>query len=129
MGAREKYKEIGNTEFILLDISNPTANLPSIEDAYGLIIVRLPRESSISVTTLDVECSSGSQTFKVIDSVLHTLQQPALKRHIKDGYVERGGVISLCSILPNHPINIAETEKTHGAQLHVRDIHKAETTI
>ena len=85
MGAREKHKEIEKTELNLHNISKPTANLPSIEDAYGLINVRSPRESSISVTTLDVECSLGSQTFKVIDSVLHTLQQPALKRHIKDG--------------------------------------------
>ena len=42
ISARGKHKEIGKTEFNLLDISKPTANLPSIEDAYGLIIVRLP---------------------------------------------------------------------------------------
>ena len=42
ISAREKYKDKGNTEISLLDISKPTANLLSIEDTYGLIIVRLP---------------------------------------------------------------------------------------
>ena len=43
MSAREKHEEIGKIKSNLLGISKPTANLPSIEDAYGLIIIRLPK--------------------------------------------------------------------------------------
>ena len=52
ISAREKYKDKGNTEFSLLDISKPTANLLSIEDAYGLIIVRLPTLKSDVMPTI-----------------------------------------------------------------------------
>lgn len=40
-----------------------------------------------------------------------------------------GGVILICRILPNHLINTAETENRQGAELRIRDIYKAETTI
>ena len=85
--------------------------------AYSLSRTVRAEESSISVTTLDVECSSGSQTFKVTDSVKHNLQQLAFKRYIEDEYVERGGIISICKIFPNYPINTAEWEKWQGAEL------------
>ena len=97
--------------------------------AHGLFRTVRAEDPSVSVTTLDVKCSSVSQTLEAIDSVLHTLQQPAPKAHIENEYVERGGVISICRILPNHLINTAEIENRQGAELRVRDIHKAETTI
>ena len=112
------------TEGSQLDVTQPEKAM-----AHGLFRTVRAEDPSVSVTTLDVECSSGSQTLEAIDSVLHTLQQPAPKTHIENEYVERGGVISTCRILPNHLINTAETENRQGAELRVRDIHKAETTI
>ena len=96
---------------------------------YGLFRTVRVEDPSVSVTTLDVECSSGGQTLEAIDSILHTLQQPAPKTHVENEYVERGGVIWIYRILPNHLINTAETENRQGAELRVRDIHRAETTI
>ena len=112
------------TEGSQLDVTQPEKAM-----AHGLFRTVRAEDPSVSVTTLDVECSSGSHTLEAIDSVLHTLSQPAPKTHIENEYVERGGVISICRILPNHLINTAEMEDRQGAELRVRDIHKAETTI
>ena len=112
------------TEGSQLDVTQPEKAM-----AHGLFRTVRAEDPSVSVTTLDVERSSGSQTLEAIDSVLHTLQQPAPKTHIENEFVERGGVISTCRILPNHLINTAEKENRQGAELRFRDIHKAETTI
>ena len=112
------------TEGSQLDVTQPEKAM-----AHGLFRTVRAEDPSVSVTTLDVESGSGDHTLEAIDTILHTLLQPAPKTHIENEYVERGGVISICRILPNHLINMAETDDRQGAELRVQDIHKAETTI
>ena len=112
------------TEGSQLDVTQPEKAM-----AHGLFRTVRAEDPSVSVTTLDVESSSGDHTLEAIDTILHTLLQTAPKTHIENEYIERGGIISICRILPNHLINIAGTEDMQGAELCVRDIHKAETTI
>lgn len=112
------------TEGSQLDVTKPEKAM-----AHGLFRTVRAEDPSVSVTTLDVESSSGGHTLEAIDIILHTLLQPAPKSHIENEFVERGGVISISRILPNHLINTAETEDRQGGKLRVRDIHKAETTI
>ena len=97
--------------------------------AHGLFRTVRAEDPSVSVTTLDVESASGSKTLGAIDTVLRSLQQPVPKTHVESEFVERNGVISICRILPNHRVNHAEKEDRQGADLHVKDLHKAETSI
>ncbi|KAL6716017.1 hypothetical protein ACLMJK_006979 [Lecanora helva] len=112
------------TEGSQLDVTQPEKAM-----AHGLFRTVRAEDPSISVTTLDVEDSSGSQTIGAITSILHSLRQPAPKTHIENEYVERDGVISICRILPNNLINIAEIEDRQGIELKIRDLHKADTTV
>ena len=96
---------------------------------HGLFRTVRAEDPSVSVTTLDVENPWGSKTLGAIDSVLRSLQQPPPKSYVENEYVERGGVISICRILPNHPVNHAEEGDRDGADLQERDLHDAETCI
>ena len=121
--------QVGSRILWVTEGSQLNVTQPEKAMAHGLFRTVRAEDPSVSITTLDVECSSGSQTLRAIESVLRSLQQPAAKTHIENEYAERGGVISTCRILPNHLINTAETEDRQGAELHVTDLHKAETTI
>lgn len=112
------------TEGSQLDVTEPNRAM-----AHGLFRTVRAEDPSVSVTTLDVESASGTKTLGVIDSVLRSLQQPPPKTHVENEYVERGGVISVCRILPNNIVNHAEKEDRQGADLQVRDLHEAETCI
>ena len=107
-----------------LDVTEPDRAM-----AHGLFRTVRAEDPSVSVTTLDVESASSSKTLGAIDSVLRTLQQSPPKSYVENEYVERGGVVSICRILPNHPVNHAEEEDRDGADLHTRDLHSAETCI
>ena len=107
-----------------LDVTEPDRAM-----AHGLFRTVRAEDPSVSVTTLDVESTSGIKTLGAIDSVLRSLQEPPPKSHVENEYVERGGIISICRILPNYPVNHAEEEDRNGADLHVRDLHRAETCI
>ena len=107
-----------------LDVTEPERAM-----AHGLFRTVRAEDPSVSVTTLDVESTSGVRTLSAIDSVLKSLQQPPPKTHVENEYVERGGVISICRILPNHLVNHAEEEDRDGADLQVRDLHRSETCI
>ena len=121
--------QVGSRILWVTEGSQLNVTQPEKAMAHGLFRTVRAEDPSVSVTTLDVESSSGGQTLRAIDSVLRSLQQPAPKTHIENEYVERGGVISTCRILPNHLINTAEIEDRQGAELRVTDLHKAETTI
>ena len=97
--------------------------------AHGLFRTVRAEDPSVSVTTLDVESASSSTTLGAIDSVLRSLQQPPPKSNVENEYVERGGVVSICRILPNHAVNHAEVEDRDGADLQTRDLHSADTCI
>ena len=102
---------------------------PNRAMAHGLFRTIRAEDPSVSVTTLDVESTSGVKTLGAIDSVLRSLEQPPPKTHVENEYVERGGVISICRILPNHLVNHAEEEDRDGADLQVRELHSSETCI
>lgn len=68
------------TEFNLLDISKPTADLPSIEDGYGLIIVRLPALKSDVVPTI----VDNARSLLSDDGKLVMIQPNASQRQICD---------------------------------------------
>ena len=112
------------TEGSQLDVTEPDRAM-----VHGLFRTVRAEDPSVSATTLDVESASGTKTLGAIDSILRSLQQPPPKNHVENEYVERGGVISICRILPNHLVNHAEKEDRQGADLHVRDLHAAETCI
>ncbi|KAL8683912.1 MAG: hypothetical protein Q9186_000123 [Xanthomendoza sp. 1 TL-2023] len=50
--AQEEHEGKGNTEFSLLDITKPTADLPQTEDGFDLIIVRLNTLEADSLQTI-----------------------------------------------------------------------------
>ena len=107
-----------------LDVTEPDRAM-----AHGLFRTVRAEDPSVSVTTLDVESASGNRTVGAIDRILKSLQQPPPKTRIENEYVERGGVISTCRILPNHAVNHAEKEDRQGGDLQIRDLHGAETCI
>lgn len=107
-----------------LDVTEPDRAM-----AHGLFRTVRAEDPSVSVTTLDVESASSSTTLGAIDSVLRSLQQPPPKSYIENEYVERGGVVSICRILPNHAVNHAEVEDRDGADLQTRDLHSADACI
>ncbi|KAL8912790.1 MAG: hypothetical protein Q9171_002248 [Xanthocarpia ochracea] len=112
------------TESSQLDVTKPEKAM-----AHGLFRTVRAEDPSVGVTTLDVESASGPKTIQAIDTVLRSLQRPASKTHVENEYVERDGVISICRILPNHPVNHAEQEDRQGADLLVMDLHKAGTCV
>ena len=52
IAAQAEYEGKANTEFSMLDISKPTANLPLAEDGFGLIIIRLYLLESDGIPTI-----------------------------------------------------------------------------
>ena len=112
------------TEGSQLDVTEPNRAM-----AHGLFRTVRAEAPSVSVTALDVESASGTKTLGVIDSVLRSMQQLSPKTHVENEYVERGGVISVCRILPNSIVNHVEEEDRQGADLQVRDLREAEMSI
>lgn len=112
------------TEGSQLDVTQPDKAM-----AHGLFRTVRAEDPSVSVTTLDVEDALGPKTLGAIDTILRSLQQPVLKTHMENEYVERGGIISISRILPDHCVNHAEMEDRQGADLQVKDLHEAGTTV
>ena len=86
-------------------------------------------DPSVSLTTLDVQSTSGSGTLAAINSLLKSLGRPALKSHIENEFVERDGVLQVSRVQPDRLINNAEREDVHGADVLVRSLHQAENCV
>ncbi|KAL3424012.1 beta-ketoacyl synthase domain-containing protein [Phlyctema vagabunda] len=107
-----------------LSVINPNAAM-----VHGLGRTVRAEDPSISFTTLDVESHTGSNTIKSIDAILESLQQPALRTHIENEYVERNGVIHVSRVQPDHLINYAEREVIYGTDLISVPLHGVGTTV
>jgi hypothetical protein len=107
-----------------LEVANPDNAL-----IHGLFRTIRAEDSSLSLTTLDVESSSSAETFTAIDCVLKTLKNPAPKTHRESEFVERHGVIHISRILPDVLINQAEKADIHGADLKIMSLHDCEPCV
>lgn len=112
------------TEGSQLDVSNPNKAM-----IHGLARTIRAEDPSVSLTTLDVETTSGSETLAAIDSTLKSLGRPAPKKHIENEFVERGGVLHVSRVQPDHLINRAEKNDVHGAEAVVRSLHDAKNCV
>lgn len=119
-GSRILWVTVGSQ----LNVTNPNAAM-----VHGLGRTVRAEDPSISFTTLDVESSLGTNTITAIDTILKTLERPATKTHIENEYVERGGVIHVSRVQPDHLINNAEKEDASGAELINTPLHESKTTI
>ena len=96
---------------------------------HGLFRTVRAEDPSLSLTTLDVENSCGDESAAAIDNILKTLCEDAPMTHVENEFVERGGIIHVSRILPDHLVNQAENEDRHGADLQVKSLHDEETCI
>lgn len=112
------------TEGSQLDVSNPSKAM-----IHGLARTIRAEDPSVSLTTLDVESTSGSNTLAAIDSILKSLGRPAPKKHIENEFVERDGVLHVSRVQPDHLINHAEKDDVHGADLAVGSLHDAKNCV
>ena len=107
-----------------LDVSSPNHAM-----IHGLARTIRAEDPSVSLTTLDVEISSRAETITAIDSILKSLKSPAPKTHIENEFAERHGILHISRIQPDHLINQAEKEDTHGADLVTKSLHESKTCI
>lgn len=112
------------TEGSQLDVSTPDKAM-----IHGLARTIRAEDPSVSLTTLDVQNSSSSETLAAIDCMLKSLGLPVPKRHIENEFVERDGVLHVSRVQPDHLINHAEKEDVHGADVRVRSLHDVENCV
>lgn len=112
------------TEGSQLDVSNPNKAM-----IHGLARTIRAEDPSVSLTTLDVESTSGSETLAAIDSILKSLGRPPPKKYIENEFVEREGVLHISRVQPDHLINHAEKEDVHGADVITRSLHDAKNCV
>lgn len=112
------------TEGSQLDVSDPNKAM-----IHGLARTIRAEDPSVSLTTLDVQITSGSETLAAINSILKSLGRPAPKRHIENEFVERDGVLHVSRIQPDHLINYAEREDLYGADVIVKSLRQAENCV
>lgn len=112
------------TEGAQLDVTQPSKAM-----MHGLARTVRAEDPLVDVTLLDVEDAAGPATFYAVTEVLKKAQEDKPKLHRESEYVERGGVIHICRVLPSPSVNQAEDELWDGAAEVDMDLHEAKTTI
>lgn len=112
------------TEGAQMDVTQPSKAM-----MHGLARTVRAEDPLVDVTLLDVEDAAGPATFYAVTEVLRKAQEDKPKLHRESEYVERGGVINICRILPSPSVNEAEDELWNGAEEIDVDLHEAKTTI
>lgn len=112
------------TEGSQLDVSNPSKAM-----IHGLARTIRAEDPSVSLTTLDVESTSGSGTLAAINSMLKSLARPAPQKYIDNEFVERDGILHVSRVKPDHLINHAEKEDVHGADAILGSLHNAKNCV
>ncbi len=106
------------------DVTNPSDAL-----IHGLARTVRAEDPSVSLTTLDVESSSGTNTVWAIDAILESLRGAPPRKYVESEYVERKGIIYVSRITPDHKINQAEKDDSNGIEPETTSLHDSEATI
>lgn len=119
-----EHKILWMTSGSQLEVTNPDDAL-----IHGLSRVIRAEDPSISLTTLDVETSSGPETITAIDCALKYITSSTTKTQTETEFVERRGILHVSRVLPDDKINRAEKEDRHGAAPQLKNFHESETCI
>jgi hypothetical protein len=114
------------TEGCQMEVTNPDKAM-----IHGLARTVRAEDSSVKVTTLDVQDAAGPGTFGAVTSVLEKVQckDPIDTKYLENEFVERRGVIYVSRILSNQVVNLAEADLNNGAAEVDTDFHGSAATI
>ncbi|EKG16355.1 Beta-ketoacyl synthase [Macrophomina phaseolina MS6] len=112
------------TEGSQLEVTKPTNAM-----IHGLARVIRAEDPSISITTLDVQESTGKHTVPAIHTILKHVIANRGQAMSETEFVERRGILHVSRVLPSEAFNKAAREEAQGRDLEQALLHERGKTV
>ena len=112
------------TEGSQLEVSKPENAM-----IHGLVRTIRDEDPSANFTTVDLENSVGEHAIPTIHVVLESLQTSTFKKSADYEFAERGRIIYVSRVFPDHLMNKFTKEERHGAELVTKSLHDTDSRI